>query len=94
MFNTFDHMNFFLQSLYLIPQVAKVAHCSAAQVILVLGRSLPHLVPHVGVKHREEWIPLILCTATLHPEPKERDELLSILFNLIVRPNPDQRWVC
>lgn len=40
---------------------------------------------------RQELIPLILCTACLHPEPKERDQLLHILFNLIKRPDDDQR---
>jgi hypothetical protein len=40
----------------------------------------------------QEMIPLILCTATLHPDPKERDQLLNILFNLIKRPDLDQRW--
>ncbi|XP_077886048.1 RAB11-binding protein RELCH isoform X8 [Ictidomys tridecemlineatus] len=39
----------------------------------------------------EELIPLILCTACLHPEPKERDQLLHILFNLIKRPDDEQR---
>lgn len=39
----------------------------------------------------QELIPLILCTACLHPEPKERDQLLHILFNLIKRPDDEQR---
>lgn len=42
----------------------------------------------------QELIPLILCTACLHPEPKERDQLLHILFNLIKRPDDEQRCVC
>ena len=41
----------------------------------------------------QELIPLILCTASLHPDPKERDQLLNILFNLIKRPDQDQRWL-
>ncbi|PIO30791.1 hypothetical protein AB205_0124000 [Aquarana catesbeiana] len=40
---------------------------------------------------QKELIPLILCTACLHPEPKERDQLLHILFNLIKRPDDEQR---
>lgn len=40
----------------------------------------------------QELIPLILCTACLHPEPKERDQLLHILFNLIKRPDDEQRY--
>ena len=41
----------------------------------------------------KELIPHILCTACLHPEPKERDQLLHILFNLIKRPDDEQRWI-
>lgn len=39
----------------------------------------------------QELIPLILCTACLHPESRERDQLLHILFNLIKRPDDEQR---
>uniref|UniRef100_A0ACB8FCI6 Uncharacterized protein n=1 Tax=Sphaerodactylus townsendi TaxID=933632 RepID=A0ACB8FCI6_9SAUR len=46
---------------------------------------------NVCVHHTYELIPLILCTACLHPEPKERDQLLHILFNLIKRPDDEQR---
>uniref|UniRef100_A0A8C5PZ53 RAB11 binding and LisH domain, coiled-coil and HEAT repeat containing n=1 Tax=Leptobrachium leishanense TaxID=445787 RepID=A0A8C5PZ53_9ANUR len=60
-------------------------------VLLMLGRCLPHIVPNVLLAKREELIPLILCTACLHPEPKERDQLLHILFNLIKRPDDEQR---
>ena len=41
----------------------------------------------------QELIPLILCTATLHPDTKERDQLLNILFNLIKKPDLEQRSV-
>uniref|UniRef100_A0A4W4GFD7 LisH domain-containing protein n=1 Tax=Electrophorus electricus TaxID=8005 RepID=A0A4W4GFD7_ELEEL len=72
---------------------------SEESVMLMLGRCLPHIVPNVLLAKREkmtvhlcqELIPLILCTACLHPEPKERDQLLHILFNLIKRPDDDQR---
>uniref|UniRef100_A0A8K9XHK7 RAB11 binding and LisH domain, coiled-coil and HEAT repeat containing n=1 Tax=Oncorhynchus mykiss TaxID=8022 RepID=A0A8K9XHK7_ONCMY len=68
-------------------------------VMLMLGRCLPHIVPNVLLAKRErmvahlcqELIPLILCTACLHPKPKERDQLLHILFNLIKRPDDEQR---
>ena len=39
----------------------------------------------------QELIPLILCTAMLHPDAKERDNLLNILFNLIKKPDEEQR---
>ena len=28
----------------------------------------------------------------LHPDAKERDNLLNILFNLIKKPDEEQRW--
>ncbi|XP_045921446.1 RAB11-binding protein RELCH homolog isoform X4 [Micropterus dolomieu] len=79
-------------------EVSRIAD-SEESVMLMLGRCLPHIVPNVLLAKRErmvahlcqELIPLILCTACLHPEPKERDQLLHILFNLIKRPDEEQR---
>ncbi|XP_069766976.1 RAB11-binding protein RELCH homolog isoform X4 [Narcine bancroftii] len=71
-------------------EVSRIAD-SEHSVMLMLGRCLPHIVPNVLLAKREELIPLILCTACLHPEPKERDQLLHILFNLIKRPDDEQR---
>ncbi|GCB73903.1 hypothetical protein scyTo_0002985, partial [Scyliorhinus torazame] len=71
-------------------EVSRIAD-SEQCVMLMLGRCLPHIVPNVLLAKREELIPLILCTACLHPEPKERDQLLHILFNLIKRPDDEQR---
>ncbi|XP_069469768.1 RAB11-binding protein RELCH isoform X3 [Ambystoma mexicanum] len=71
-------------------EVSRIAD-SEQGVMLMLGRCLPHIVPNVLLAKREELIPLILCTACLHPESKERDQLLHILFNLIKRPDDEQR---
>ncbi|XP_069075598.1 RAB11-binding protein RELCH isoform X6 [Pleurodeles waltl] len=71
-------------------EVSRIAE-SEQGVMLMLGRCLPHIVPNVLLAKREELIPLILCTACLHPESKERDQLLHILFNLIKRPDDEQR---
>ncbi|XP_049605880.1 RAB11-binding protein RELCH homolog isoform X1 [Syngnathus scovelli] len=79
-------------------EVSRIAD-SEESVMLMLGRCLPHIVPNVLLAKRErmvahlcqELIPLILCTACLHPESKERDQLLHILFNLIKRPDDEQR---
>ncbi|KAM6350309.1 RAB11-binding protein RELCH isoform 4-T5 [Podargus strigoides] len=71
-------------------EVSRIAD-GERSVMLMLGRCLPHIVPNVLLAKREELIPLILCTACLHPEPKERDQLLHILFNLIKRPDDEQR---
>ncbi|KAI1902114.1 hypothetical protein AGOR_G00041380 [Albula goreensis] len=79
-------------------EVSRIAD-SEESLMLMLGRCLPHIVPNVLLAKRErmvthlcqELIPLILCTACLHPEPRERDQLLHILFNLIKRPDDEQR---
>ncbi|XP_071373131.1 RAB11-binding protein RELCH homolog isoform X2 [Centroberyx affinis] len=71
-------------------EVSRIAD-SEESVMLMLGRCLPRSGPNVLLAKREELIPLILCTACLHPEPKERDQLLHILFNLIKRPDDEQR---
>ncbi|XP_067107974.1 RAB11-binding protein RELCH homolog isoform X2 [Osmerus mordax] len=79
-------------------EVSRIAD-KEESVVLMLGRCLPHIVPNVLLAKRErmvvhlcqELIPLILCTACLHPESKERDQLLHILFNLIKRPDDEQR---
>ncbi|XP_077592008.1 RAB11-binding protein RELCH homolog isoform X6 [Stigmatopora nigra] len=71
-------------------EVSRIAD-SEESVMLMLGRCLPHIVPNVLLAKREELIPLILCTACLHPKSKERDDLLHILFNLIKRPDDEQR---
>ncbi|KAJ8406908.1 hypothetical protein AAFF_G00291840 [Aldrovandia affinis] len=79
-------------------EVSRIAD-SEDSVMLMLGRCLPHIVPNVLLAKRErmvthlcqELIPLILCTACLHPQPRERDQLLHILFNLIKRPDDEQR---
>uniref|UniRef100_A0A8C9SAX3 RAB11 binding and LisH domain, coiled-coil and HEAT repeat containing n=1 Tax=Scleropages formosus TaxID=113540 RepID=A0A8C9SAX3_SCLFO len=72
---------------------SEVSHIASSEesLLLTLGRCLPHIVPNVLLAKREELIPLILSTACLHPEPKERDQLLHILFNLIKRPDDEQR---
>ncbi|XP_073188332.1 RAB11-binding protein RELCH isoform X8 [Lepidochelys kempii] len=48
-------------------EVSRIAD-SEKSVMLMLGRCLPHIVPNVLLAKREELIPLILCTACLHPE--------------------------
>ncbi|XP_077982155.1 RAB11-binding protein RELCH homolog [Glandiceps talaboti] len=71
-------------------EVSKIAQ-SNENVVLMLARCLPHIVPNVLLAKREELIPVILCTVSLHPDPKERDNLLNILFNLIKKPDEEQR---
>ncbi|XP_052822976.1 RAB11-binding protein RELCH homolog isoform X2 [Octopus bimaculoides] len=75
----------------IVSEVSKISDSNSETIILMLARCLPHIVPHVLLARREELIPLILCTTVLHPDVKERDKLLNILFNLIKKPNDDQR---
>ncbi|CAL1295701.1 unnamed protein product [Larinioides sclopetarius] len=74
----------------LIGEIADIVN-SQETVVTVLARCLPHIVPNILLAKREELIPLILCAIALHPDPKERDKLLNILFNLIKRPDEEQR---
>ncbi|XP_067652799.1 RAB11-binding protein RELCH homolog [Haliotis asinina] len=74
--------------------VAEMSKMSQGEgVVSMLGRCLPHIVPNVLLAKREELIPLILCTAMLHSDSKERDRLLNILFNLIKKPDDEQRQI-
>ncbi|XP_064466684.1 RAB11-binding protein RELCH homolog [Ornithodoros turicata] len=62
-------------------------------VVLLLARCLPHIVPNVLLAKREELVPLLLAAVALHPEAEARDSLLHLLFNLTKRPDGDQRQV-
>jgi len=59
----------------------------------LVTRCLPNVVPNVLLNKREELIPIILCLVRLHPDIKARDNLLHMLFNLIKRPDDEQRKV-
>ena len=41
----------------------------------------------------QELLPIILCLSLQHPDAKERDNLLHLLFNLVRRPDYNQRRV-
>ncbi|KAG0422945.1 hypothetical protein HPB47_001231, partial [Ixodes persulcatus] len=71
-----------------------VTHVAATgdEVVLMLSRCLPHIVPNVLLAKREA-IPLLLAAINLHPDARERDALLNLLFNLTKRPDDDQRRV-
>ncbi|XP_071958266.1 RAB11-binding protein RELCH homolog isoform X2 [Antedon mediterranea] len=74
----------------LAEEVSKIARNDEG-VVLMLARCLPHIVPNVLLAKREELIPVILYTVSLHPDTRERDKLLNILFNLIKKPDEEQR---
>lgn len=59
--------------------------------IQVLADALPKIVPYVLINHREELLPLIMCAIERHPDNSTRDSLTHTLFNLIKRPDEQQR---
>ncbi|XP_071784644.1 RAB11-binding protein RELCH homolog [Asterias amurensis] len=73
-------------------EVSRIAE-NQEEVVEMLARCLPHIVPNVLIAKREELVPLIVSTVTLHPDPNERDKLLNLLFNLIKKPDQEQRNV-
>ncbi|CAM1310177.1 KIAA1468 (predicted), partial [Pycnogonum litorale] len=81
-----------IQEPRLAEEVSEVVD-SYDKIVLMLSRCLPHIIPNVILAKREELIPVILGTVSMHPEASERDKLLHLLFNLIKRPNADQRQV-
>ncbi|KAJ7374863.1 hypothetical protein OS493_005216 [Desmophyllum pertusum] len=48
-------------------EVCKLSNADE-NVVLILARCLPHIVPNVLLNKREELIPVILCSAIHHPE--------------------------
>ncbi|XP_071495307.1 RAB11-binding protein RELCH homolog [Diadema antillarum] len=76
----------------LLEEVSHIA-ASGQGIVEMLARCLPHIIPNVLLAKREELVPLILCAASSHPEARERDQLLNLLFNLIKKPDEDQRQV-
>ncbi|KAL8472622.1 hypothetical protein ACS0TY_029723 [Phlomoides rotata] len=61
--------------------------------IQILSDALPKIVPYVLINHREELLPLIMCAIERHPDSATRDSLTHTLFNLIKRPDEQQRRI-
>ncbi|KAL1162465.1 hypothetical protein V6Z11_A07G202300 [Gossypium hirsutum] len=61
--------------------------------IQILADALPKIVPYVLINHREELLPLIMCAIERHPDSSTRDSLTHTLFNLIKRPDEQQRRI-
>eukprot|EP01134_Creolimax_fragrantissima_P006747 CFRG6747T1 len=59
--------------------------------VSVFGYCLPNIVPHVLVKKRDELIPALIVTIQRHKVHSVRDQLTNLLFNLMRRPNENQR---
>lgn len=61
--------------------------------IQILSDALPKIVPYVLINHREELLPLMMCAIERHPDSNTRDSLTHTLFNLIKRPDEQQRRI-
>ncbi|WJX70177.1 hypothetical protein P8452_54312 [Trifolium repens] len=61
--------------------------------IQILADALPKIVPYVLINHREELLPLMMCAIEYHPDSRTRDSLTHTLFNLIKRPDEQQRRI-
>ncbi|KAJ1442565.1 LIS1-like proteiny motif [Sesbania bispinosa] len=61
--------------------------------IQILADALPKIVPYVLINHREELLPLMMCAIERHPDSRTRDSLTHTLFNLIKRPDEQQRRI-
>lgn len=63
------------------------------RTIEILADALPKIVPYVLINHREELLPLMMCAIECHPDSGTRDSLTHTLFNLIKRPDEQQRRI-
>ncbi|XP_055336632.1 RAB11-binding protein RELCH homolog [Paramacrobiotus metropolitanus] len=61
------------------------------QAVSVLAETLPQIIPNVLLAKRQEVIPLLLVTILLHEDHGMRDKLLHQLFNLLKKPEDQQR---
>lgn len=73
-------------------EVAKLAEPNF-DLVQLLGRSLPHIVPNVSLSKREELIPILLGVLARQTDARSREQLLHMIFNLIKKPDRAQRQV-
>ncbi|XP_066311923.1 uncharacterized protein [Miscanthus floridulus] len=73
--------------------VSNISSNNALETIKIVSDALPKIVPYVLINHREELLPLIICAIEKHPDSDVRDSLTHTLFNLIKRPDGEQRRI-
>nr|XP_045597864.1 RAB11-binding protein RELCH homolog [Procambarus clarkii] len=61
------------------------------ELLDVVATSIHNIAPNVILAKREELLPLLICGVSLHKDGRERERLLHLLFNLIKRPDEEQR---
>lgn len=62
-----------------------------SKLVNLLAKYIHHIIPNVIICKRVDLIPLITCTIRVCRDPAEQDRLIGLLFNLIKRPNEEQR---
>lgn len=62
-----------------------------SKLVNLIAKYIHHIVPNVIISKRIDLIPLITCTIRVCRDTKEQERLISLLFNLIKRPNEEQR---
>lgn len=62
-----------------------------SKLVNLLAKYIHHIVPNVIISKRIDLIPLITCTIRVCRDRNEQERLISLLFNLIKRPNEEQR---
>lgn len=62
-----------------------------SKLVNLLAKYIHHIVPNVIISKRIDLIPLITCTIRNCRDTNEQERLVSLLFNLIKRPNEEQR---
>jgi len=62
-----------------------------SKLVNLLAKYIHHIVPNVIISKRIDLIPLITCTIRVCRDQTEQERLVSLLFNLIKRPNEEQR---
>ncbi|KAG2597965.1 hypothetical protein PVAP13_5KG309600 [Panicum virgatum] len=75
------------------PSKQKSSDKMVLETIKIVSDALPKIVPYVLINHREELLPLIICSIEKHPDSDVRDSLTHTLFNLIKRPDGKQRRI-
>ncbi|GAU96601.1 hypothetical protein RvY_08028 [Ramazzottius varieornatus] len=58
-----------------------------------VAETLPNIIPNVLLSKRQEIVPLLLYCSILHEDHDVRDKLLHQLFNLLKKPEEQQRYV-
>lgn len=62
-------------------------------LISMIGQKLPSLVRAVKANKREEFMPILIATLTMHTDFEVRNKLSALLFNLIKVPDSTQREI-